>query len=125
MSEHVTDEMVEQAAQAAQARKGHYLRVAPVGCTCGWKSGVHGEAEGMRLYEEHMARAVLDAVAPTIAARALEKAAEAYQLGGWAETPQADTDLASKRRQAEHAVRWLRTRAAKSIDRTITERTTT
>ena len=59
------------------------------------------------------ARAALEDVAPLIAAQALEEAADAYQWGGWADLPQAKGDLATKRRQAEHAAAFLCDRAAK------------
>lgn len=56
---------------------------------------------------------IMERVAPLIAAQALEEAATSYQLGGWAADPQAEVGLAAKRRQAEHAVGWVRARAAK------------
>lgn len=60
------------------------------------------------------ARAALAVVAPLIAAKALREAAQKYQWGGWAErNPTVHADLASRRRQSEHAVAWLRTRADK------------
>lgn len=56
-----------------------------------------------------------EALAPDIIrqakAEALREAATSYQLGGWAQLPQPRIDLAAKRRQAEHAVAWLRSRA--------------
>ena len=57
------------------------------------------------------AHEALAAVIDDIRADALHKAATAYRLGGWERNPQARGDIATKRRQVEHAVCWLRNRA--------------
>ena len=67
--------------------------------------------EGIRESWRVVARAAIAAVIDDIRAEALHKAATAYQMGGWAKLPQASGDLPTKRRQAEHAVKWLRDRA--------------
>ena len=60
---------------------------------------------------EKVSSTALAAVADDIRAEALQAAATSYQMGGWATLPQAAGSLATKRRQAEHAVAWLRDRA--------------
>ena len=63
------------------------------------------------VYAHGAVHLALAAVIDDIRADTLHKAATAYQLGGWASLPQASGDIATKRRQAEHAVKWLRDRA--------------
>ena len=92
----IRDEWVEKAAKAA-----HWFRC----CTVGeW----HKEPSDA---DRKLARHILAAVVDDIRADALQAAATAYQMGGWAKLPQAAGSLAAKRRQAEHAVAWLRDRA--------------
>ena len=58
---------------------------------------------------EHIAK---DEVIREAKAEALREAAQKYQWGGWAErNPAVHANLATRRRQAEHAVAWLRARA--------------
>ena len=68
---------------------------------------------------ERMMRAALSAVLPDIIrqakANALTGAASAYQWGGWADDPHVRGDLAVRRRQAEHAVKWLRDRVEREV----------
>lgn len=71
-----TDEMIE---QGRKAREGHYLRVCPVSCTCGWKSDTYIEADGLPRFEAHLVELALEAVAPLIAAKALRDASEAMR----------------------------------------------
>ena len=67
----VTAEMIE---QGRKAREGHYLRVSPVGCTCGWKSDAYIEADGLPRLEAHLVELALEAAAPLIAAQAKAEA---------------------------------------------------
>lgn len=69
----VTDEMIE---KGREAREGHYLRVSPVSCTCGWRSDTYIEADGLPRFEAHLVELALEAAAPAIAAQALRDAAE-------------------------------------------------
>lgn len=73
----VTDEMIE---QGREAREGHYLRVSPVSCTCGWRSDTYIEADGLPRFEAHLVELALEAAAPAIAAQALREAADAIDL---------------------------------------------
>lgn len=89
-------ELVEKAAEAV-----HWFRC----CTVGEWHKAPTDAD------RKLARHVLIAVADDIRAEALQAAATSYQMGGWATLPQAAGNLAAKRKQAEHAVAWLRDRA--------------
>ena len=95
MSEPISrDEWVEKAAKAA--------------CEFEWPDGPWDVTP---LDYADSTRAALAAVVDDIRADALQAAATAYQMGGWAKLPQAAGNLATKRTQAEHAVAWLRDRA--------------
>lgn len=69
----ITDEMIE---KGREAREGHYLRVSPVSCTCGWRSDTYIEADGLPRYEAHLVELALEAAAPLVAAQALRDAAD-------------------------------------------------
>lgn len=66
----VTDEMIE---KGREAREGHYLRVSPVSCTCGWRSDTYIEADGLPRFEAHLVELALEAAAPLIAAAAWDE----------------------------------------------------
>lgn len=77
MSGHIDPTIVE---KAAKVWEGHYLRVAPIHCTCGWQSGTWNETDGFQRLNEHHAELVLEAAAPLIAAKALRDFADAHRL---------------------------------------------
>ena len=90
----VTDEMIE---QGRKARDGHYLRVSPVGCTCGWKSRTYIEADGLQRFEAHLVELALEAAAPHMYAVALDAMAE--HVGP-------DDGLLMTPAEVKHRLRW-------------------
>ncbi|GAB3166683.1 hypothetical protein GCM10027059_26020 [Myceligenerans halotolerans] len=57
-------------------------------------------------------RADLETVAPLIAARALEVAADDWQRGEWADAPRRFDPAQERIATAQHVTEWLRARAA-------------
>jgi hypothetical protein len=108
MTEHYTPETLEKGARAlwdSQTRQP-WQQVGDDE----WPSWVDLAARD-RLRER--ARAVLDATAGDIAARALEEAADTWQTGEWANAPRHANRVADRLGAAQHVSDWLRARAAR------------